>query len=811
MRFKAVFLLCCLLPAAPAFSQDGQITIDAAAPGHPIPPSFFGLMTEEINHSYDGGLYGELIQNRSLKDDPKDAVHWSIVEDGGTGAVALEKTEPIPNTLLDSFLKLDVTACGKGQKVGVANDGYWGIPVAPNTRYHVSFYAKASQPLHAPLLLSIESADGSKVWAKATVQGVATSWRKYEVDLRTGPVAASTANRFAIYASEPATLEFTQVSLFPPTFRGTKNGNRIDLMKLLGNMKPSFLRLPGGNYLEGDTIEERFDWKKTIGDISTRPGHRSPWGYRSSDGLGLLEYLEWCEDLDMQPLLAVYAGYSLRQQHIDPGPALQPYVQDALDEIEYVTGDASTKWGAERAKDGHPKPFKLTYVEIGNEDWFDRSQTYGGRFAQFFDAIKKAYSALKVIATMPVQSRTPDVVDDHYYRSAAAMALDAGHYDNSDRNGPKIFVGEWASTQGSPTPTFGAALGDAAWLTGLERNSDLVLMEAYAPLLVNVNKGGAQWPTNLIGYDAEKSFGSPSYWVQSLFAKNTGDRTVPSKIELNLAPEPKPVFHGAIGLGTYETQAEFKDVSVTQGGRMLFQDSFDTDSGAWSKKKGIWSVSGGTFKQVGNDQGAIAIAGDDTWTDFTLDVKARKISGNEGFLIIFHRTSDDSYWQWNVGGWGNSRSALQHFTQYGPESGGQPARTSIAKDRWYDLKVELKGGTIKCYIDDKLVNQGTETNPPVPPLYVAASREGANGQVIVKVVNFYAKDLNLAVTLDGIEDPNSTARGWIMQGDPAATNSLEEPEKVSPHAITIQGVAQKFTHEFPAFSITVFRISEGGS
>ncbi len=807
MRFKTALFLCFLLPAVLACAQDGQITIDGTASGHPIPPTFFGLMTEEINHSYDGGLYAELIQNRALKDDPNDAVHWSTVEAGGTGMITLEKGDPIPSTTLDRFLKLEITACGKGQKVGVANDGYWGIPVAPRTKYHVSFYAKASAALHTPLTLSIESSDGSKVWANASLDSVGTSWRKYEADLKTSSAPASTNNRFAIYASEPATLEFTQVSLFPPTFHGTKNGNRIDLMKMLGNMKPSFLRLPGGNYLEGDTIQERFNWKETIGDISTRPGHRSPWRYRSTDGLGLLEYLEWCEDLNMQPLLAVYAGYSLQQQHVDPGPNLQPYVQDALDEIEYVTGDTKTKWGAERAKDGHLKPFKLNFVEVGNEDWFDRSRTYEGRFAQFYDAIKKSYPELKLIATMPVQTRTPDLVDDHYYRSAAAMALDAGHYDKSDRNGPKIFVGEWASTQGSPTPTFGAALGDAAWLTGLERNSDLILMESYAPLLVNVNKGGAQWPTNLIGYDAQKSFGSPSYWVQSLFAKNTGDRTVPTKIELNLPPEPKQLFHGAIGLGTYETQAEFKDVSVTSEGKTLFQDSFASDSGAWSRKKGQWTVADGVFRQTSDEQGAVAIAGDDTWTDYTLDVKARKISGNEGFLVVFHRTGDDSYWQWNVGGWGDTRSALQHFAHFGPEPGGRPSRLTVENDHWYDLRIELKGGAIKCYVDDKLVNEGTEVNPPVPPLYVAASREGASGDVIVKVVNFSGKALNLSVNLNGAQAPNSTARGWIMQGDPASVNSLEEPEKVAPHSINIENVGKTFSHAFPAYSITVFRLS----
>jgi len=291
-------------------------------------------------------------------------------------------------------------------------------------------------------------------------------------------------------------------------------------------MHPKFLRLPGGNYLEGDHISERFEWKKTIGPWVDRPTHPSPWHYRSSDGMGLLEYMEWCEDLKIQPVLAVYAGYSMAQEHVNAGPALEPYVQDALDEIEYVTGGASTKWGAERIKNGHPAPFPLTYVEIGNEDWFDRSGSYDGRFAQYNKAIKAKYPQLQLIATMPVKSTKPDVLDEHYYMAAEQSFADAGHYDKADRNGPKIFVGEWATREGQPTPNLQAALGDAAWMTGMERNSDLIVMASYAPLFVNVNPGGMQWETDLIGYDALNSYGSPSYWAQVMFGKYLGTEVV---------------------------------------------------------------------------------------------------------------------------------------------------------------------------------------------------------------------------------------------------------------------------------------------
>jgi alpha-L-arabinofuranosidase len=507
-------------PPAPA-----TLHINAAGVAARVSPTLYGLMTEEINYSYDGGLYAELIQNRAFKNNPSAPTHWSVVQDGGgVGAISLDPTQPL-NDALTTSLKLDITT--GGQRVGVANDGYWGIPIEPNTTYHASFYAKAAPGFAGPLTVDIEGAE-SAVVTSAAVPKITGDWKQYSVILKTGNVVASAANRFVISAKTPGTVWLDLVSLMPPTYHNRPNGNRIDLMEKLAAMKPRFLRLPGGNYLEGNTIPERFDWKNTIGPVSQRPTHRGPWGYQSSDGMGLLEFLEWCEDLHMETVLAVYAGYSLGGDHVTPGPDLQPYVQDALDEIEYVTGDRTTKWGAVRAANGHPAPFPVHYVEIGNEDWFDRAHTYDARYAQFADAIKAKYPNLQLIATAAIKGHTPDLIDEHYYKSARAFEQDAHRYDAYDRKGPKIFVGEWASQEGKPTPDLNAALGDSAWMTGMERNSDVVLIESYAPLFVNVNPNGRQWGTNLIGYDALNSYGSPSYYAQVMFGTHVGDVVLPT-------------------------------------------------------------------------------------------------------------------------------------------------------------------------------------------------------------------------------------------------------------------------------------------
>jgi alpha-L-arabinofuranosidase len=539
------------------------LQIDAGKVTGKVSPMLYGLMTEEINFSYEGGLYGELIRNRSFKADavlprvnPTNYIagrylpvtftpesqprFWSVV---GGAAMVLDTNTPL-NEFLNVSLKVEAPSASAASPAGVANGGYWGIPVKPKTTYRLSFYAKTAPGFAGPVTVSIESADGKTNFASAEISGLTTDWKKFETKLKTKDVPASKDNVFKITTSTPGTLWLQNVSLFPPTYKNRENGNRADLMELLAAMKPKFLRFPGGNYLEGNGFNRRFNWKETIGPVEQRPGHPSPWNYWSTDGFGLLEFAEWCEDIGMEPLPGLFAGYCLSGGGVlSAGPALELYVQEALEEIEYLTGDPkTTKWGAQRAIDGHPKPFKITYVEIGNEDWFDRSGpdrngTYDERFAQFYDAIKKQYPQLKVISScgyeqptnLWVHSRIPDLVDEHYYRNLEEMMAQSLKYDTYSRTNPsKIFCGEWATRVGSPTPNMAGALGDGAWMTCMERNSDIVQISCYAPLLVNVsqisgNGRSMQWSSDLIGYDALTSYGSPSYYAQKMFSTMHGD------------------------------------------------------------------------------------------------------------------------------------------------------------------------------------------------------------------------------------------------------------------------------------------------
>lgn len=545
MKTLKIFATIVVLLVAGQTTAQSQLTLRMDQAERDVSPTLYGLMTEEINYSYEGGLYAQLIRNVSFKDDRNGHRKnpWTPWKTGGPKYWNLTDTvnakmqvrfEGGVNKVNPVFLSLDAAG-----GTGLTNDGYWGFPIRPNAHFEGSLYAKTDIETATSLVVDLESADGKTVYASKQIDGVGTKWMKYPftLDVPCG-VSATKDVRFRITVGKTGKYYFSRVILFPQTYNNRKNGLRQDLMGMMKDMHPKFLRFPGGNYVEGNDFRNRFDWKRTVGDPDERPGHMSPWGYLSTDGLGLLEFLQWAEDVGAEPLLAVFAGYTLNGDYLT-ADYIEPFVQDALDEIEYVIGGPETRWGAQRVKDGHPAPFPLHYVEIGNEDFFDESGSYPGRYKKFYEAIKAKYPQLQVISTIDakmmkeqaeatgVENVKLDIVDEHYYRDTKGMYRAASQYDTYNRQGPKVFCGEWASREGKPTTNMNAALGDAAWMAGMERNSDIVMAHCYAPLLVNVNPGGMQWESDLIGYNALSAYGSPSYYAQCMFAQNVGDKIVP--------------------------------------------------------------------------------------------------------------------------------------------------------------------------------------------------------------------------------------------------------------------------------------------
>jgi alpha-L-arabinofuranosidase len=512
----------------------GVLTVDASKVGPAINSTQFGVFMEEINHAGDGGLDGQLIRNSDLRGDLSDALSWQAVNSaGGQGSISIDGSHPL-NHANPISLKLSIGNLPLGGRVGVANIGYWGIPVEPSTSYQVSFFARSDRPATGPLTVDLES-NGGQVWASATIPGITNRWAEYSTALTTGPlVAPSLSNRFVISTSDPAaagsTLWFTIVTVFPPSYDAIQNGLRSDLMGRIAALHPGYFRLPGGNYLEGDSVNSRFDWSDTVGPLQDRPGHfDTPWGYWSDDYMGLLEYLEAAEEVGAAPLLSVWDGYALNGTVV-PQDQLEPYVQDALDEIHYAVDPITTTWGAMRAADGHPAPFELMGVEIGNEDGKDRSGSYNAyRYPMFYDAIKAAFPGMPVVATTPVTSRPIDILDEHFYNEHSSWFADNAHrFDNVSRTGPKVLVGEYAVTPGPGPPTLADALGEAAFLTGLERDADVVIGASYAPLLGNVND--LDRDNILIGYNGLSSYGSPSYYALKMLSTQHGDHVVGSQV-----------------------------------------------------------------------------------------------------------------------------------------------------------------------------------------------------------------------------------------------------------------------------------------
>jgi alpha-L-arabinofuranosidase len=812
-----------------ASGSPAKLTIDVAHPGHAIPPSFYGLMTEEINHSYDGGLFAELIQNRTFQDPAYNQSsrnlrpvlggvppHWSVF---GAATAATNTIDPV-NAALPINLRLSLNG-GRG---GVANDGFWGVPVRPSTTYTATFYARGVDGFAGPVTASLIPDNGDTSLAGASTEAIGSTWHKYTLTFTTpATVGTTAAARFALSASGSGAIDFSFVSLFPPTYEGAPNGLRPDIMNLLAAMHPKFIRLPGGNYVEGNRFADRFAWKQMIGPADQRPGHQGCWSYRSSDGFGLPEYLLWCKQLGAEPVLALFAGYVLNGDYVPAGsPEMTLYTQEALEEIEYVMGPADSEWGKRRAADGFPEPFPLHYVEIGNEDFFDRSGSYEGRFAEMAKAIRAKYPQLKIIATTPVKSAKPDLVDDHIYASASTMQREftrydvgSGHPEGRKADGVKVFMGEWATQGGSPTPNLNSAIADAVFLMGLERNSDDVVLECYAPLFVNVNpeneaKGWPkawQWPTNLIGYDALTAFGSPSYHVLAAFGANRGDVIVPTTFDAPIVVKPvDPHPPGRVGLGTYQTRVEYTDLVVTAAdGKKLTSDNLINETKQWQFPEGTWSAENGVLHPPRSHPVSWTLAGDPTWTDYTISLRARKLGGDEGFIILWQAADSENYRWWNLGGWGNTVSRCEVAQGGGREAYGPSVPFTVEMNRWYQLKLEVKGHTVRCYVDGKFVMEATdEATTPTRTAYASASYLNASGELIVKVVNSGDAPLDADIQLVGAHQVGA-GKALVITGDPKAVNTIEKPLTIAPHEEALTNVAPNFGRTFAAHSVTVLR------
>lgn len=531
-------------------------TLKATRQSKPISDKLMGIFFEDINYSADGGLYGELIQNRDFEYAPSDRggdqnwntlTGWTIENNDG-GAYAISTEDPIhPNN--SHYLSIDAKKAG----YSLQNSGFDGITLKKGA-YDFSMMAKGNAAVEVLLLDA-----GGSIVAKKPVKIDSKGWADYKLTFDVNKDVAEGTLKIAFSNPGKADLDF--ISLFPQdTYKGRPNGLRKDLAQTLADLKPRFVRFPGGCVAHGDGIDNIYDWKGSIGPLHERKPLRNLWGYHQTRGLGYYEYFQFCEDIGAEPLPVLAAGVPCQnsgspwhgthnpvtrygQQCGIPMEDMPAYTQDILDLIEYANGPADSEWGAKRAEAGHPEPFNLKYIGIGNEDMI--TPVFVERFKYIYDAVKKAHPEVEVVGTVgPFYEGTDYVegwklareldipyVDEHYYVSPAWLIYNQDYYDNYDRKGTKVYLGEWASHVPGRKSNMETALTEALYLTSVERNADVVAMTSYAPLLAK--EGHTQWRPDLIYFDNQNVMPTTDYYVQQLYGQNAGTRYVNAATSLD--------------------------------------------------------------------------------------------------------------------------------------------------------------------------------------------------------------------------------------------------------------------------------------
>jgi alpha-L-arabinofuranosidase len=770
-------------------AEPAKISVAVDKPGIKVNPLLWGIFFEDINLSADGGIYPERVRNRSFEDGGK-LDPWTAVSSGlSEVTLAIDGGRPVS---AKNPHALKVTLAKVGQvRAGVANPGYYGMSVVQGERYEVSLFARAEAGFAGPLTVTLESTD-SQAYASGEIKELGPDWKRYSFSLTAS--ATDPKARLVVSARQSGTFFLDMVSVLPATtWKG--HGLRPDLCEMLAGLKPAFVRFPGGCWVEGDTMKEAYRWKETIGEVADRRTQYNIWQYYATHSLGYHEYLQLCEDLGAEPLFCINVGMSHKE--VVPMDKMGEYVQDALDAIEYANGPADSQWGARRAQAGHPAPFNLKCLEIGNENG---GPAYNERYALFHNAIKAKYPEIKLIANhwggypknCPVE-----IVDEHYYSTPEFFIQNAGKYDAYDRKGVQVFVGEYAVTQNTGQGSLRGAIGEAAFMTGLERNSDVVAMASYAPLFVNIHH--RKWNPNLIGFDSDRAYGIPSYYVQKLFSENQGAVVLPTEVA---SPMTEPPAAGAFGVGTWNTQAEFKDIKIARADKTLFAADFTKEAvDCKFSGGGDWKAIDGALRQTAGAEGARAVFGNQAdWHDCTLTLKARKLGGAEGFLILFNQKGKNAKSWWNLGGWGNSKHAIEAD---GIAVADVPGK--IETGRWYDIKIELKGPAVKCYLDGKLVHEANQTTPKA--LYASATLSAAGDDVILKTVNTAAEPLTAEINIKGVANVSRQARETLLTAvDPMAENTIDQPVKVVPVERPLDNAAASFPHTFPGNSVSVIRL-----
>lgn len=792
------------------------IEIDAADRGPMVSPTHYGIFFEDINHAADGGLYAELIRNQSFEDDTTPC-HWHAVGDAQMALVQ----DDLLNDVQHNALSVTVSRPGDG----VRNEGFWGINAVQGREYKLSFWGKSGKKYKGALTAQLQTASGQSLGEAKIKVSLTKDWKKYTATIiATGDDPKA---EFVLTADKAGEFQLDVVSLFPPTFKNRDNGMRPDLAQMLADMNPSFMRFPGGCFVEGqDSPDNAFRWKRTIGPIEEREGHLNVnWGYRTSDGIGFHEYLQLAEDLGAEPLYVVNVG--IWHGGCTPYDQIGEWIDECLDAIEYANGDVTTKYGKMRADNGHPEPFGLKYIEIGNENYnysmldnSDQSDHYPERYIQFYNAIKAKYPYVQCIGN--VESWSTDypswrndypveIVDEHYYRNPKWFADRFDKYDSYDRSKHKVYVGEYAVTSNfGDLGNLNAALGEAVYMMGMENNSDVVVMNSYAPIFVNEND--ARWRPDMIRFNSAQAMGTPSYHVQQLFANNLGKQVVKTKWTYELAKpqqaEEEVSLPVRVGLATYATSAAYRNAHLIVDGDTVNLSDF----AAWEPVIGNWNTTAGEITQTSDERPAMIVCPEMISADkYTYKVQAKKLSGLEGFMAMFGYKDGKNYQWFNVGGWSNNNNNVEQSIDDNRVTLCRESRFTVEPDRWYDLQVDVDGDSVHCYLDGQLdLACKTLQGSAYDGVFASTTIDDDAKTMYIKVVNLgdgYADGI-IRLTNCQIDTAKDDALQLIRLASESGAdeNSIDNPCRICPVQATIQAESPSEIHfDVPAYSATIIK------
>lgn len=763
----------------------------------------FGIFFEDINHAADGGLYAELVQNRSFEFAPIDNKEYNSLtawEKSDNAKWSVECESPL-NEENTHYL-----CAGGGADDYIRNLGFnTGIYIEKDKQYVFSVYAALASDNaeacaddidkkgipdaeKAKLIIAVKDDEGN-VFAKSKVVVDSYSWKKYDAVLTA--CESTQKGRLYIIFTGNAYVKLDMVSLFPKdTFKNRKNGLRRDIAEALADMKPRFMRFPGGCLTHDGSLDDHarnsmYRWKRTIGDVEERPAWRNNWGYNQTLGLGYYEYFCFCEDIGAKPLPVLPGGFNPHKGEGVPVEEIGAWVDDALDLIEFANGDATTKWGSIRAGLGHEKPFGLEYIGIGNEEI---GEGFFERYPYFHEAIRKKYPSIRIINTAgpfavgegydagwtSAKKYGSDFIDEHYYSSPEWFMANMHHYDDYDASGTKVFLGEYA-TWGN---TYYNALVEAAYMTHLEK-APVVGLACYAPMLAN--KDYVNWRPDMLFFDNHQVVKTANYHVQKLFMKNQGDYEL--KIKLEGFDEIIPLMDerniaGSITLVGNDIVGKVWDVKLTdkETNACTLIEPFDITK---ESKDNI-------IKDIDS-------------THYELEFKFRRSEGRKGFKLLFGKCDEKNYIMWEFGGWDNWDCNISSFKN--GRASTISHRIFHVTDEEYTLRLEIEGRRIRTYVDGILYNDTVDRLPQLEEIYVCASKD-MNGRTIVKAVNLTGEEKNTVISIAGAYKSRLTV---YQLSDCALTeeNTFEQPDTIEPKKSVYQVENNEYQYIVKPHSVNI--------